>query len=228
MFNFVDWIMLALVIFFVITGIRKGFVRTFLSFAARIVSLVVAYFVADTYADVIYEKFFKETFMNAIESNVGSALTGDVSAQIHTAWSNLPQTLLNIGDKFGLDMLAIHGELDGIDVGQQMSSVIEESVAGPLAVAVCKIIIFTVASAVISFVLAIIVNLLCKVVKLPVLKTADKLLGAGLGLINGLVCVFILSFICTIASGLISPSELSDAISSSYIIDMFSYVNILV
>lgn len=228
MFNYVDLILLALVAFFVFTGIRKGFARTLLSFAARIASIVIAYFVSDTYAEVVYERFFKETLINAIESDFGSQLTGNIGEQIHSVWSVLPQTLLNIGESFGLDMLAIHGELDGVDISQGVSSVIEETVAGPIAVAICKIIVFAAASAVVSFVLAILVNLLCKVVKLPVLKTADKLLGAGLGLINGFICLFILSFIFTIVSGFISPPELADAIDSSYIIDFFAYANMLV
>ena len=228
MFNYVDWILLALIAFFVFTGIRRGFTRTLLSFVARVASLIAAYFISDMYAETVYEKFFKETFINAIESNFGSQLPDNVGDQIHIAWSKLPEFLLNIGDKFGLDMLAIKGELESVDIDQAVSSVVEESVAGPIAVSICKIIVFAIASVVASFVLNVAVNLLCKIVKLPVLKTADKLFGAGLGLINGFICVFILSFIFIIISGFISPKELADAIDSSYIINFFAYANMLV
>ncbi len=227
MFNYVDLILLALIAFFVITGIRKGFTRTLLSFLARIASLVAAYFISDMYAEAVYESFFKDAVVNAIGSDL-SSLSDVVSEHIWTAWSGLPQSLSAIGEKFGLEMLAIHGEFDGIGVAEGVTSTLEEAVAGPIAIGICKIIIFAIASAVVSFVLAILVNLLCKVVKLPVLKTADKLFGAGLGLVNGFICVFILSFIFTIASGFISPPELADAIDSSYIIDFFAYANMLV
>ena len=141
--------------------------------------------------------------------------------------SKFPQIVTSIGDNLGFDAL-INQQVDDSGFAEGVSTALEESVAGPIAVVVCRIILFVIVSAVVSFVLNIVVNLLCKVVKLPVLKTADKLFGAGLGLVNGLICVFILSFIFTIASGFISPPELADAINSSYIIDFFAYANMLV
>ncbi len=227
MLNYVDWILLALVAFFVITGIRKGFARTLLSFVARVTSLVVAYFISDMYAESVYERLFKDVVSNAIESNIDSSASIGVSEQLHTVLSKFPQIVTSIGDNLGLDAL-INQQVDDSGFAEGVSTALEESVAGPLAVAVCKIILFAIVSAIASFVLAILVNLLCKIVKLPILKTADKLLGAGLGLVNGLICVFILSFIFTIASGFINPPELADAINSSYIIDFFAYANMLV
>ena len=223
MFNYVDLALLALVLFFIITGIRKGFARTLLSFVGRIASLIVAYFVSDMYADVVYEKFIKEALTNAIESNVNSALTEGVPEKLNITWSELPQIFTSIVDKLGLEI----SQLDTSGMTQGVSSTLEETIAGPIAIVICRIIIFAIVSVVASFVISILVNLLCKIVKLPILKTADKLLGAGLGLVNGLICVFILSFVFTVVSGFISPSELSDEVNSSYIIDLFANANIL-
>jgi len=227
MFNYVDLFLLALVAFFIFTGIRKGFARTLLSFVARIASVVIAFFVSDMYAETVYESFFKDTIVNAMGSDV-SSLSEIVSENILSAWSELPQSLSIIGEKFGLDMLAIHGEFDGIGIAGGVSSGLEETVVGPIAIGICKIILFAIVSAVASVVLNILVNLLCKFLKLPVLKTADKLAGALLGFINGVICLFIISFICVIVSGFIDSPELSEVINSSYIIDFFAYANMLV
>lgn len=188
MINLVDLILLALIIFFIVTGVKRGFARTLLSFLARIASLVIAYFISDMYAETVYEKFLKDDVVNVIAEN------------------------------FKLDMTVM----------ETVSSSVEELVAGPLAVVVCRIVIFAVVSAVASIVLGILVNLICKIAKLPVLRTANKLLGAVLGLFNGLLCVFILSFICTIATGFVDNSEFTEMVNSSYIIDYFAYANMLI
>ncbi len=194
MINLVDLILLALVIFFIVTGIRKGFAMTLLSFIARVASLVIAYFVSDMYADVVYEKFLKDDVINVI------------------------------ANKFKIDMAVTKDVLSA----ETVSSSVEELVAGPLAVVVCRIVIFAVVSAVASIVLSILVNLICKIVKLPVLRTANKILGAALGLFNGLLCVFILSFICTIAVGFVDNSEFTEMVNSSYIVDYFAYANMFI
>lgn len=109
-----------------------------------------------------------------------------------------------------------------------ISSSLEQTVAGPIAIAVCRIVIFVLVSAVASLVLNIVINAICNIVKLPVLRTANKLLGAVLGLVNGLLCVFVVSFICTIALSFIDNAEFTEAVSSSYIIDLFAYTDMLI
>lgn len=222
MFNYVDLILIAIVLLFVITGIRKGFARTLLSFVAKVISLVVAYFVSDMYAEEVYERFLKKFVLDAIESDISSSVAGE-TGHVHTVLSELPSFFATIADKFGLDILINRQpDSDGI------SNALEQSVAGPIAVVVCRIIIFVIVSGVCSLVLDLLVNILCKIVKLPVLKTADKLFGAVLGLVNGFICVFILSFVFSIISGFIKPPEFADVINSSYIIDFFACANMLV
>lgn len=194
MVNLVDLILLALVVFFVITGIRKGFAKTFLSFVAKIASLVVAYFVSDMYAETVYEKFFKDDVVNVIAEN------------------------------FKLDLDVIKD----MNITESVSSSVEELIAGPLAVVVCRIVLFAAVSAIASVVLGILVNLICKIVKLPVLHTADKLLGAVLGLFNGTLCVFILSFIFAIVTGFIDNAEFTEMVNSSYIVDCLVYAKMLI
>lgn len=179
--SFVDILLLAIVVFFLFSGIRRGFVRTLLSFASRIASVVLAFFVSDKYDELIYEKFLKDSVVNSIEEHVSAS--------------------------------SVNGEI---------SSFLEETLAGPASVLVCRIIVFAIISVVASFVFDIIINLVCKIVQLPVLRTANKALGGVLGLLNGLVCVLIISYICVIAVGLVNNAEFSEVIASSRIIEIFT------
>ena len=87
---------------------------------------------------------------------------------------------------------------------------------------VCRIIIFAIVSFLASLVFSIIINLLCKIVKLPVLRTANKALGGALGLFNGIIFALIVSYICVIVSGLINNSEFSEIVNSSHVIEIFT------
>lgn len=129
-----------------------------------------------------------------------------------------------IAENFKLDVSVIKD----VGISETVSASLEEVIAGPLTVVVCRIVIFAAVSAVASIVLSILVNLICKIVKLPVLRTANKILGALLGLLNGLICVFILSFICTIATGFVDNAEFAEMVNSSYIIDYFAYADMLI
>ncbi len=225
----IDLLLITVVIIFVVMGARKGFARTLLSFLAKIASIIIAYFVSDMYADVVYEKFFKESVVGTLEANIDSTISsGKLSEQIMSVWENLPDFLKGIGDVFRLDIMAFKGEIDDISLSEGMATSLEQTIAGPLAIAVCRILLFALVSFVASILLSIIVNLICKVVQLPVLRSANKLLGAILGLMNGLICVFIISFICTIASGLIVSDAFAEAVNSSYIINFFAYLGMLI
>lgn len=225
----IDLLLVAVLIILVIFGARKGFARTLFSFLAKIASVIIAYVVSDMYADVVYEKFFKESVVGALESNVDSTLaSGDISMQISSVWENLPDFLKRIGEAFLIDPLAINGQIDDINLSGEIASSLEQVFAGPLATVVCRIVLFALVSFISSILLSVIVNLICKVVRLPVLRSADKLIGAALGLLNGLVSVFIISFVFTIVSGFITNEAFTEIVNSSYIINIFAYSGMLI
>ncbi len=228
MVNFLDLILLAFLVYFVIIGARKGFVRTLLSFVTRIASVVVAWLVSDNYAHVLYDKFLKDNVADAIELHIKSADAGTVAQSFESALQGIPVSLVNIAESFGLNLQSLKYNFESADITGELASALEETVAGPIALVVCKIVIFAVVCVVASLVLNIVVNIVCKIVKLPVLRTANKLLGAVLGVLNGLIAMFILSFLCIILSGFIDNDEFTTLVSSSYIIEYFKHIRIFI
>lgn len=223
MFNLIDLILLAVIACFVFVGAKNGFVRTLLSFVAKIASLVVAYFVSDMYAETVYNSFLKESVLGAIEKQIASTDADNFSQQFETAVQSIPDSLLKIAETFGMDMHALKEQSGDLNLTGELVSALEQSVAGPIVVIVCRILIFVIVSAVASFLLGIVVNIISNIVKLPVLRTANKLLGAVLGLLNGAVCVFILSFICVVVSVFIDNTEFTEAVNSSYMVNYLNY-----
>ena len=220
--TFVDLLLLAVVIIFVFAGIKNGFVRALLSFAARIVSVMLAYFVSDKYDEAVYENFLKDRIINGIEERVAASPVSDVSQQVSVVLESIPESISGILEALGLDLASFCERISVSASSAEISSFLEKTLAGPATVFVCRIIIFVVVSFVASFVFSIAIRMICKIVKLPVLKTANKALGGALGLLNGMIFVLIISYICIIASGLINNPEFSEVVNASYVIKFFT------
>ena len=218
----VDLLLLAVVIVFVFSGMKNGFVRTLLSFAARILSVVLAYFVSDKYDEAIYEKILRDSVINGIEERVVASPVSDVSQRVSVVLESVPESILGILEALGLDLTSFDKMVSASASNGEISSFLEETLAGPASVFVCRIIIFAFVSFLASLVFSIIINLLCKIVKLPVLRTANKALGGALGLFNGIIFALIVSYICVIVSGLINNSEFSEIVNSSHVIEIFT------
>ncbi len=218
----VDLLLLAAVIFFIVSGMRGGFVRTLLSFISKIAAVVLAYFVSDEYDELVYEKFLKESVINGIEESISASSAGDFSQQVIDVFKSIPESVSGILESLGIDFSSFGEIASSSSVSGEIASLLEETIVRPACVLVCGIVLFAVVSAIASFTFGIIINLVCKFVSLPVLRTANKALGGVLGLLNGLIFVLIVSYICVIASGLTGSEDFSEVISSSHIIEIFT------
>lgn len=220
----IDLLLLAIVIFFLFSGARRGFVRTLLSFGSRIASFMIAFFVSDEYDELIYEKFFKESVINNIDEKISSTAVGDISQRISDALNAVPESFLSFVKNLGVDFSGL-GEVAADSAAEgELSSFIEQTLAGPVTVMVCRIIIFAVAYALLSFAFSILINVVCRIVKLPVLRTANKALGGVLGLLNGLISALVLSYILVIISVFLDSPEFCEVVNTSYVIETLTSI----
>lgn len=227
--NFIDLLLILLIIFFIISGKRRGFTRTLLSFLSKLVSVAAAFFVSDRYAVPFYDTFLKENVLNALESKIQLTSASDTSGQISAVLDSVPQSLTGLAEMLGINMDVIKSEIADFNfTGGTAATVVEESLAGPLVASLCRIVLFALTSVVLSMLLGIAVNLICKVVKLPILRTANSLLGALLGFVNGLICIFIISYVCVIAASLFGNDALNDIVYSSHIIELLTDASLFI
>ena len=212
-----DILLIAVVILFVIIGKTRGFLRTLLSFLGKIISLVTALFISKTYSEKFYELFLKAR----VTESLSQKLEADGGAfDIAEVMKDIPASLLEFCNMLGFDVDSLINGINSSQITNDVAVLIEENVLAPILILVCQVVIFSVVSALISIVLTIVINLVCTVDKLPIIKSANGVLGAVLGLINGVIVVYIVSFVLITLSVLIDNSELNNFIASSYIIEM--------
>jgi uncharacterized membrane protein required for colicin V production len=138
----------------------------------------------------------------------------------------MPAFVLNMATSIGIDTDGIAQKVNGlenqsVDIAQSL----EQSVAAPIIVAVTHAILFVVVLVLSYILLMVVVKLIDKFFKLPLLKTANKLLGGILGAVKGIILVFLLCVIFEVIAGSGKVSFAADAVSSSRIITFLNENN---
>ncbi len=225
----VDLIFLALIVSFFIIGYKKGFTKALLSFLARIISFVAAFFVSRNLAPTVYESLLKTKVVSAIDAVITDGISmNDVSLEVSKVFDGMSEGLLKICNMLSISEASIQQNVQNGDFNLNASNMLEKAIAAPILTIICQFIIFAIVSFVISLVLNVVIRLVCKIVKLPVLRTADGILGGVLGLINGVLLAYAFSCILFVIATLSENSQVSELINSSYIIELFTNNNLFI
>ena len=181
-----DFIFILIVAIFVFLSVKKGFVRSLIEVVGYVLAIVLAISISTPASNYIYDK--------AIEPGLITSIDNAIAEKSDEAIEVLPdyiKGILNDSDLFTNIENILSGDNDNSTaVAQQISDIVQ-----PIAVGIIK----TILSIVIFAILLIVVNILARIInsmfKGVVLGTANKVLGAALGGVKGLVfaCIFSLA-----------------------------------
>lgn len=186
-----DIAILAIVILFLILGVHRGGILTLFSLVAVIVALLGGSFLSDLFSPMVSD---------AIQPVLETSIQATIDTQIQSPGeTGIDKALDALRDKGGLSQWAadwLEETRDTLDnaVQQNLAQVVSQAaaaVAGQLA----RGILFTVGFLVVLIVWNILAHALDLVAKLPVLDSLNGALGGILGLIKGLLIVYIAAWV---------------------------------
>ena len=90
----------------------------------------------------------------------------------------------------------LNGDFSGTDAAEKLSS----DIAKPIAVTVLSPVIFLLLSIVLSLLLSVVAKWLNKICKLPLIGTANTVLGGAFGILKGLIAVYFIGIILLLLS----------------------------
>lgn len=221
----VDILLLLIFICFILIGKKKGFVRTLLLVVSKFISVLLARFVSTEFSVRIYDVCFKKLAVNKIESYLESSSVADFSQNVSDFFSSIPDYYLKIANILGFDELKLRQEINSLDVNKEMAAYLEENIIGPILSIICSAVVFVVVYVLSSIVFSIIIKFVCKFFNLPILKTVDGVFGAFLGSLNGIICVFIVSYLLVIAYGVFANESFRQIVDSSYLINLLTKIS---
>jgi len=200
----IDLILVALWGVMVLWAMKRGFFSTALTLVAWVASLALAGVLSSSLAAPLYEALFANSARTIIESNIDATIQSSEAAMYaQQVITDLPEALQRLAQMAGISTEGLIGNLSGqAFTSASAAEMLEQTVVAPIATAAFRIILSIVLFAVLFFAARMIVRQIAKLRKLPVLKQADQLLGAGLGFIKGALLVFVLALVLQAAAAL--------------------------
>ena len=222
-----DLIIGAIMLSIIISSYKKGFVASVLQLASIVVSGIAAITLYKPVAHFINDNLISNKFTEFIRDKISSlAYDGNIESLV----SDMPENFRNFLENFGVSA-------ESIQEGFKTSGLTATKYADSIATDLASTFSYTLSCAISIFGIFIIASIICAVIsliinsvfKLPVLKTANQLLG----LIIGIVCSVSVAWVFSHASvllfdtmGAIYPDTFDRAlIDNSFIISFFYQFN---
>lgn len=195
--NIVFIIVAAVLLLFTLDGYRKGFLRIAMEMAAYILTILLGIWLTPVVGNVIrdhtsveqaLQKRFSESVAESIDQTAEGAF-GEVeeylkSVPLPESWK---KSLMEHNNDENYERL-------GVDT-------LEEYVGGYMTNIVLNVAAFLIAMLVISMVLHLLMGLLDIIGRIPVIHGINKVAGLGVGLLKGLVIVWVCCLVLSVFSG---------------------------
>lgn len=218
-----DLILIGAVCYYFSRGWRRGFVSTFIYAIGYLVACVGGYIGSRALAETSYQLFIRDRLIGSIrDALTQSAPAADLSASIEAILETVPQMVREFVLSFFGGMDALIGEFGGMLTGapETVSVSVADQILYPVIYALLQAIFFLL----LFFAIMVLVRSLSKVFRgvrhLPLIGSVNALLGGALGLVQGMVVIFIVTMALRLLVGLTGdslPLLNSDVVESTYL-----------
>lgn len=209
-----DIAVLAIVVLLILSGMRKGFIKSLVDFVGAIISVILASAVATALADFIYNGFVRQGIYDRIFSSLEKS---DVSATISDTFGNLPDFFVVVLDGIGINETNLLNQAVGTQ--ENISNVIVDAIS-PVFILLIQFFALIILFILFLIIIKALASLVTKIIDIPVIREINALLGGVFGFCFALILTWILIALSVFCIGLVNP-EVSDIyidlLSNSYI-----------
>ncbi|MBQ4353862.1 MAG: CvpA family protein [Clostridia bacterium] len=207
----IDAVILFTAVFIIWAGTSKGFVRSVMGLISTAASLFAAYAYTPVLADYIKKQYLINRIAAGIDETLRS-LAFDTSTDLYNLdrlANDLPEPFTGILERYGINIADFADKLRGLTgCGEATVYSFAEEIAEPTSVLLASVISFILIFFGVFIVLSLLTSLIDLIFKLPVLKTANMLLGFLFGAAEALCIAFVLATLLSVlvtALGSIEP-----------------------
>lgn len=218
------WVLLILVLIFAIQGFRKGLIRTTFAMFSFVVVLGVTTWITPYISDYIgthtrWEQKIQQKCENVIEQGVGNLNELSLNAQIsYIEELPLPQIVKD-------EMI----ENNNNEIYKQLSvASFGEYVAGYVANGIINGITFVVSFIVAVLLMQLILFAVDMMTELPVVGLVNRLGGFALGLLQGIIWIWVIFLIITVLCNTVVGSYLIETIKGDKVLSVLYNSNLIV
>lgn len=197
---YIDIALLAIMLIFLIVSAKRGFLITLLEVLVFAIAVISAANLCKPAANSIYDTFIGPNITEKVSASLSEnsdimSSAGKASAVV----DNLPKIIKDYilrtdPDENNITSEILNGDFSGTDAAEKLSS----DIAKPIAV--LSPVIFLLLSIVLSLLLSVVAKWLNKICKLPLIGTANTVLGGVFGILKGLIAVYFIGIILLLLS----------------------------
>ena len=219
----IDLLLIALFVIAVLAAARRGFFKTVLRLGAWIVSIVLAGALSAALAPPAYEAVAAKPVRALIAQSIDSAVESSQAAQAaQKVIEELPEAVRQLADFAGVSTEGLIGNLQSNFTAADAAALLEQSVVAPIATAVIRLVICLALFVLLLIGLRFACHWLEKLRKVPVFKQTDWILGAALGLVKGVLLIFVAALLLRAAAAIGDGGPFALAVESSRIANLTS------
>jgi len=219
--NTLDIILIAIILFCAINGMIKGFVKTLFGLTSTIVALVLTLLISPQVSGLIinntsFDQMIGEKTVELLEIE---DLMGDQDTELEevilSGAINLPGNIIRFLEKNNTP--EINDKLEAKGLGDYIS--------GSIATMAVNAFVFLITFLIVSLLLNAIVIVLDILTRLPIVKSMNKLGGFSVGLVVGILIVWVTTMSLSFIISIQATETLSGLIESSIFTKLFYYNN---
>lgn len=214
----IDLVFVALIVINIIDGRRKGFVKIILSFAGMLITWFAASGLSLPVAEWANEAFVGGWITKAIESTIADSISNGTDA----LFASIPEHIAVAIESNGISLEELAAQLSGtVDpavAAEKIYSVFKDN----FIVSILSVISFFALYLAMNVVLSLVIRLICKVFKLPVLKGINKLLGSAVGALKGILIAAVVSIVFTLVAMVVPETAFAQALDGSAVYGILS------
>lgn len=182
--NGFDLILLAILLLVAMRYAGKGFAAALVQFAGNLASLLGASIFSQNIAPVLFTNFFENNFTTSIEKTLADGGQVQLDQLVEKYAGFLPNEIQQ----------SIIQSAGGVLTGNapELAEQVVNQVIAPLLTPIIAIVVFFVAFALCKVIVGFVVAVLTNFNRIPILGGVNKLLGFGMGLLAGVVDLYLI------------------------------------
>lgn len=192
-----DLILIAIILFFILTSAKRGFVKVLVETVGFIAAVILAFTISTPLAEATYDKIIEPPVIEAAVNAVGE------SAE-HQAWNALPDFLIKSESAFFGETVNSFTEKITVNMSQGVESAVKtasQEVVKPIAAKLLGLLYAVILVLVLSIVVKFLAKLLNGVFSFSIVGSLNRTLGGIVGAVKGIIVAFIL---CAVVSLIMS------------------------
>lgn len=216
-----DIIIAAIIVLFIIIGVKRGIARTILGIIGLFVTYVLANGLSKWLSQVIYDSLLEKT---VVENVNGYMSSHGLDYLLDNSISALPDWTSGLLSLFGGNSETVARYVSQTDDFSVFNAagIVSETLE-TMTVSAMKIILMIVLFIVIYILVRKLIRLAAKLFEAPVLRQVNGFFGGVLGAVNGVLCVLIFVNVLCLISQITANDITSNELIDGFLFRLFSF-----